>query len=220
MVIRPGLQLRLRPVTVEVAPGVEVTVLEAADADEQIEAALAGGGDPYAGILWPTAVAVARALAEAAPAGLRVLDLGAGTGLCALTAARFGALAEALDHDPFALGLVETAALRQGLDVATRRFDLASSAPLPPADLIVLADVLYEPALARVAAARVVEAVRRGDRALVGDPGRAGRAEFLDALAGAGLTARFRAVRARLPGDPLAATVGVAWIPDERERSG
>lgn len=203
---------RVRPVTVEVAPGLRVSVLEAADADEQLAATLRDGTDLYAGILWPTAVAAARALAARVAAGERVLDLGAGTGLSALAAARRGAHAVALDHDPFALELVSAAAALQGLALEARRFDLAGDEPLPPADTVVLADVLYEPALARAAAGRVAEALARGARALVGDPGRLARAEFVAALRAEGLDVAFEEMTVELPGDPLPATVGLAWI--------
>ncbi|MBX6366186.1 MAG: methyltransferase domain-containing protein, partial [Gemmatimonadetes bacterium] len=145
-------------------------------------------------------------------AGERVLDLGAGTGLSARTAARRGARATALDHDPLALELVAAAAALQGLAVEARRFDLAGDEPLPPADTVVLADVLYEPALARAAARRVAEAVARGARALVGDPGRLARAEFVATLRAAGLDVAFDEVTAAVPGERTPATVALAWI--------
>lgn len=210
--IEPVLGRRVRAFTLELAPGLRVTALEAADADALIEAALERGGDAYAGIVWPSAIAVARAVAREARPGEHVLDLGAGTGLCALAAARVGARATALDHDTFALALVAAAARLQALEIDTLHFDLGATDALPPADLAVLADVLYEPALAETAARRVVEVVGRGGRALVGDPGRLARADFLRVLARHGLVPEFREVRVHVPGEALAATVGVARI--------
>lgn len=204
---------RVRAVAVEVAPGLEVAVLEAADADRLLESAIEDPGvDPYAGVLWPTAVAVATALVGRVVPGERVLDLGAGTGLAALAAARLGAHAIALDHDPFSLRLIALAAEHQGAEVETRRFDLHSEEPLPPADVVVLADLLYDAALARSAARRVAEAADRGSRVVVGDPGRLARAEFLRVLARHGLEPDFLDVPVRLPGDPLPAVVGIAWL--------
>ncbi len=77
-----------QPVEVPVAPRLSITVLRASDADGVLEAAVSAGSDPDAAIVWPAAVAVAGELPRRLGAGERVLDLGAGTGLCALTAAR------------------------------------------------------------------------------------------------------------------------------------
>jgi hypothetical protein len=61
--------------------------------------------------------------------------------------------------------------------------------PLPPADIVVAADIMYEPMTGRALAYRAVEALRRGSRVLVGDsPGRAGRPAFLAALQELGIT--------------------------------
>lgn len=61
--------------------------------------------------------------------------------------------------------------------------------PLPPADIVVAADIMYEPITGRAMAQRALEALKRGSRVLVGDsPGRAGRPAFLKALAELGIT--------------------------------
>ncbi|HEX6940966.1 MAG TPA: hypothetical protein VF158_16225 [Longimicrobiales bacterium] len=204
---------RARAVTVEVAAGFEVTVYERADADAVIAAAIEDPGvDPYAAVLWPAAVAVARELVGRVGPGDRVVELGAGTGLCALTAARLGAASLAADHDAAALDRIARAAELQGVAVEVLRFDVCGPAPLPPGDVVVLADLLYEAELARAAARRVVEAVERGARVVVGDPGRVGRPEFVRALARRGLDVDFRNVEVRLPGERFASTVGVAWM--------
>lgn len=206
----------IREVTVEVASGLELLVHEHADVDEVLAAAAGGAAvDPYAAILWPTALAVARELVGRVGAGVRVVDAGAGTGLCALTAARLGATSLALDHDVGALERIRGAAAAQGLEVATARFELFGPDPLPAADVVVFADVLYEVALARAVAGRVAEAVNRGARVVVGDPGRVGRPEFERELSRLGVNASFRDVEVRLPGERRASVVGVAWIPGE-----
>jgi len=182
---------------------------------------VAGVVDPYAAVLWPAALACARQLPGRVRAGERVLDLGAGTGLCALTAARLGAHCRALDHDAAARAAIARAAARQRLDVEVLPFDLAGPEPLPPGELAILADLLYEPVLARAAAARTLELLRRGARALVGDPGRSGRALFLELLAAAGIAVEFVDRSVRVPGEASESMVGVAWIrSDETPENG
>ena len=199
-------------VPIAVAPGVVVTVLEAADAERVLSDALESGSDPYAAIVWPSGIAAAGEIVRHVRPGERVLDLGAGTGLCALTAARVGARATALDHDPRALELIGRAAALQGLLVEARPFDLASADDLPPADVVVLADVLYERALARVAARRTLEVLARGGRVLVGDPERVGREDFVAELDAAGIHVHFEERWVTPPGERRA-RVGVAWLP-------
>ncbi|HSU09647.1 MAG TPA: hypothetical protein VLK57_10630, partial [Pseudonocardia sp.] len=46
---------------------------------------------PYWAELWPSSIALARAVAAAAPVGARVLELGCGLGLPSITAALCGA---------------------------------------------------------------------------------------------------------------------------------
>lgn len=202
-----------RWVAIEVVPGLEVSVLEPADPEEALAAAIADPEvDAYASIVWPASLAVARELVGRIVPGVRVTDLGAGTGLVALAAARLGATVTALDHDAAALSRVVRAARVQGVCVETRRFDVEGPEPLPAADLVVVADLLYEVPLARAVGRRVVEAVAGGARVLVGDPDRTGRAGFERVLAGHGLGAEFRDVTIRLPGESFDARVGVAWI--------
>lgn len=206
----------IREVAVEVADGLEVVIHERADVDDVLAAAAEGEEvDPYSAILWPTALAAARELVGRVRPGDRVVDAGAGTGLCALTAARLGATSLALDHDVGALERIRSAAAAQGLEVAAARFDLFGPEPLPAANVVVFADLFYETTLAQAVARRVAEAVGQGAHVLVGDPGRVGRPEFERELARLGLAADFRDVEVRLPGERRASVVGVAWIPGE-----
>jgi len=203
---------RVRRVDVEVLPGRTIFVLEASDPDDVLEAAVAGTADAYAAVLWPSAIAAARAAVTLVFPGDVLLDVGAGTGLAALVAASKGATAIALDHDAFARAAIAEAAASQSLTVDVRDFDLKSREPLPEADVVVMADLLYEPLLAHAAARRAVEALRHGAVVVISDPRRIGRQAFLDGLADAGILAAFDDVVVSVPGDPLTSRIGVATL--------
>eukprot|EP00966_Prymnesium_polylepis_P226580 5241616-Prymnesium_polylepis.1 len=100
----------------------------------------AGAQDAYGSRLWPAASFLSERLgAEGDLAGLTVLELGCGNGLCSLTAAALGAESViATDHVPHPLTLVERAAAAQppsgGGSVTTRVLDFA--APLPGAAVV------------------------------------------------------------------------------------
>jgi predicted nicotinamide N-methyase len=203
---------RVRRIDLDVTPGMSITVLEAADADVVLEESIQLEGDPYAAILWPSAVAAAARVATIVRRGDTVLDLGAGTGLAALTAARCGARAIALDHDPFARAVVSAAAAMQKLNVEVRAFDVRSHDPLPAGDIVVLADLLYELELAHAAARRTREALAAGARVVIGDPARYGRMEYQRLLAEAGISVTFEDVLVPLPGESRPARVGLAVL--------
>jgi len=207
---------RIRCTTVTIAPDLLIDVLEAADADAAIDDAIRSDGDAYAAILWPSAIATAARLTTLLTPGRSVLDLGAGTGLVALTAAALGANAIAADHDPFAREVIRHAAARLGRPIDIIDFDVDGDEPLPPTDIVVMADLLYEPALARAAGRRALQAHAAGAIVLIGDPARYGRAELERVLADGGLNVHFEEALAHVPGDPAAARVGIALIEPAR----
>ena len=160
-----------------------VRIYEAASQDAALDAAIETDSDPFGACCWPSAVVAARSLAARADvAGLRILELGAGTGLASATAARLGADVVATDVSELSLELLRRAAETAAFDVQRLDFtDATAVAALGHFDVVVAADTLYEEAIAR-ATARVVRASRGA--CIVVDPGRPdGRRAFLDELA-------------------------------------
>jgi predicted nicotinamide N-methyase len=130
---------------------IELVVPAAPDA--LLEAAAAGGAaTPYWIDLWPCAERLAAWTAAQPLAGRRVLELGCGLGLPSLVAALGGAQVLATDVEPAALECVAASAARLGVAVETAPADYRD----PPAgcfDLVLAADVLYEPDCAAALAA-------------------------------------------------------------------
>ncbi|NJD11171.1 MAG: hypothetical protein FIB01_12315 [Gemmatimonadetes bacterium] len=205
-----GQQVRALRIAVDEAEPLEV--LQLAHPESALEAAVRGERDPYAGILWPTSIALARAIVPELTTGMRVEDAGAGTGLLSLAAARRGASVLALDHDPVVLQLLAAAAARQALHVETRVFDLTAARILPACDLMVFSDLLYQRDFALVVAGRAVEALRQGAQVMVGDPGRIGRDAFQDAVAAHGFRTEFVPVRVRVPEEERDELIGIARL--------
>ncbi|KAG7355077.1 methyltransferase type 11 domain containing protein [Nitzschia inconspicua] len=196
-----------------------LAVLEAtADAQEQLvdEALALDGeqstdgekrikeGDPYGAVLWPAAWATANFLLTKPNfinnlSSMSVLELGTGTGLVSLAVAMAGARRVlATDYEPLALSLVDYAAknLENSIQIPIEKqlLDLCDlGTPLPKGfDLVVAADIMYEPKTGMAMAHRVVEALQNNSQVVVGDsPGRAGRPVFLRTLQDLGVRGEF-----------------------------
>jgi predicted nicotinamide N-methyase len=169
-----------------------IHVLETSDVDRDLDEAIAAGRTaPYGRVLWPSAHAAAEQVSALPLAGRSVVEIGAGCGLVSLVCAARGARVLATDVDERALAWLEHAAAAQALSLATQRFDVLADAPLPAADVVVCADLLYEEHLARAVARRVHEAHARGSEVVLFDPGRVSREAFLRELSRAGVSASF-----------------------------
>jgi len=188
--------------SVELRDGLEVPVYEGALRPEE----RAG----YATRLWDCSVGMARWIAaeqtasrggaSSCPlAGWRVLELGAGTGLCALAVAVTTQAAEisATDVDPAAVSLTSLAAAELGCAALSAAvFDVCGEAALPRCELLLVSDLMYTEHLALALTRRCCEALERGARVIVGCGGRPARAKFLESLADAGINAHFHSADA------------------------
>lgn len=154
------------------------------DEFEQVEARI-----PYFAALWPSGEALARhLLAGPALDGRVVLDLGCGVGVVGLAAAWRGAEVHLVDHEPRAIRLAALSAERLGLRRAHGHIaDWQALPPLPPFDLILGADVLYEDGAPARVAKVLATLLTSTTEAWITDPGRAGLDRFLALLAGQGL---------------------------------
>jgi predicted nicotinamide N-methyase len=134
--------------------------------------------------VWPSAVILSRALIKEKGRGKRLLELGCGTGLCAVAATVAGYDVLASDYYDDAL-LVTKYNVEQnvaGASVRTRLVDWrAWPKRLGRFDRVVAADVLYEPEHAELIARAVSKSLGESGVATVADPaGRISRSSFVD----------------------------------------
>jgi predicted nicotinamide N-methyase len=139
---------------------------------------------PYWAELWPSSLALARAVAGRALRGARTLELGCGLGLPSIAAALAGGRVLATDWSPDAVAMTRANAERNGAQIETLVCSWTDPAPLverAPWDLVLASDVLYE---ARNADALLPLLPRLGREVWLADPGRPPAARFLELAAG------------------------------------
>lgn len=172
----------------EVVPlhGGELTVMRPRDSEALIDEEAFEREElmPYWAELWPSGVALARAVASLSLGGRRVLELGCGgLALPSIVAARSGARVLATDWAPDALELARSNAERNGATIAVERAAWGAPEPLverAPWDLVLAADVLYE---RRNLDVLIPLLERLGDEIWLADPGRPPLEDFLARVA-------------------------------------
>lgn len=130
---------------------------------------------PYWAYQWAGGLALARHVLDhpETVAGLRVLDLGAGSGLVGIAAARAGAASVlAAEIDPNGIAAIGLNAALNGVSVIPLASDLTVGPP-PGVDLVLVGDLFYAAELASVVTAFLDRCLSAGIAVLVGDPGRA-----------------------------------------------
>ena len=129
---------------------------------------------PYWAFSWGGGLALARHVLDhpETVAGLAVLDLGAGSGLVAIAAAKAGARAvTAVEIDPFGCAAIPLNAAANGVAVALVTSDITAGPP-PVVDLILAGDVFYDAAVGEKMLPFLDRCRAAGIAVLIGDPGR------------------------------------------------
>ena len=136
---------------------------------------------PYWAELWPSSLALARAIAKRALRGARTLELGCGLGLPSIAAALAGGRVLATDWSAEAVEMAAANAERNGAALDTLVCSWTAPEPLlagAPWDLVLVSDVLYE----RRNADLLLDLLPRlTGEVWLADPGRPPAARFLEA---------------------------------------
>ncbi len=135
-------------------------------------------------MLWPSSIALAHELVARGNslAGVRILELGAGTGLPGIVAATFGARVLQTDRLDVALDLCRRNAERNHVAIEHRVADWTDWSLDERYDLILGADVLYAERLHSFLRHIFETNLEPGGRLLMADPFRARSLPLLEAL--------------------------------------
>ena len=174
--------------------GREVRLLRPRDGDALLDEVLAEEDPPderlpFWAELWPSGSALAAAVSARPLAGVRVLELGCGLGLVSVAAAGAGAAVLAADQSAEAVAFTTVNAARNGVAVRTVVCAFERPAALlagAPWDLVLAADVLYEPKTIPVLLDLLPRLVGDRGEVWVADPGRPREQAFLDGVAALG----------------------------------
>ncbi len=132
-------------------------------------------GSPYWAYYWLGGLALARFVLDRPETvrGRRVLDLGCGSGLVGIAAAKAGATSVlAADIDGYAVMATQVNAAANGVLIDAVLGDLTEG-PVPAVDLILAGDVFYDPEPAARVMPFLTHCRAAGIEVLVGDPRRA-----------------------------------------------
>jgi len=166
--------------------GRDLTIMRPRDSEALIDERAFAREDeflPYWAELWPSGVALARALDGRALRGAAVVELGCGLGLPSIVAAQQGGRVLATDWAAAALALLAENAARNDAGVATMQADWTHPDELlarGPFALVLAADVLYERRSVPVLLDLLPRLLAPGGEVWLADPGRATAAAFFD----------------------------------------
>jgi predicted nicotinamide N-methyase len=171
--------------------GEQFAIVHPRDAESLIDEAAFNRDErlPYWADLWPSAIALARAVRAMAGEGRTLLELGCGVGLVTAAALKAGFDVTASDYYDEALAFARLNGLRNAarepktMILDWRHLPMA----IPAFDIVAGADVLYERAYGAVVARAIATTLAERGRALIADPGRVGSPAFFDSLHDVGL---------------------------------
>lgn len=142
---------------------------------------------PYGIVLWPSAIALAHAIASRTLAGKRILELGAGTGLPGIVAASLGALVMQTDRQQLVLHVCRQNAERNGVTTIEHRLaDWTAWDDVTRYDLIIGSDILYAAPLHPHLRHIFDTNLAHGGAVLLADPFRETSLQLLEDLEGDG----------------------------------
>lgn len=164
--------------------GREVLLLRPRDSEALLDEAAFAHEEflPYWAELWPSALALARAVAGRALRGRRVVELGCGLGLPSIAAALAGGRVLATDWSPDAVAFTARNAARNGVELGTAVVSWTDPAALlarGPFDLVLGSDLLYEARNVDPLLALLPRLVGERGEAWIADPGRRPAERFL-----------------------------------------
>ena len=148
---------------------------------------------PYWAELWPSSLALARAVTGRALRGARTLELGCGLGLPSIAAALAGGRVLATDWSPDAVRATAANAERNEVDVETLRCSWGEPEAIvarAPWQLVIASDVLYERRNVDQLLELLPRLVDETGLVLLSDPGRVPAGRFLAAAEDQGWTIR------------------------------
>lgn len=141
---------------------------------------------PYWAELWPSSLALARAIGARSLRGARTLELGCGLGLVSIAAAQAGGKVLATDWSEAAIGFTADNAARNGIELETAKVDWSAPAEIvarSPWQLVLGSDVLYERRNVDQMLDLLPRLVDRSGEVWIADPGRQTSVEFLERAA-------------------------------------
>lgn len=166
------IEAKLPPSPVAELPGVEMHLASPRSGLSQLGRLNPDFSMPYWAYLWGGGRAFVRFLADRPEtvAGRSVMDLGSGSGIVSIAAARAGARSIlAMDVDPYAVVATRLNTARNGV-TATCRLGDVTLGPVPDVEVILVGDVFYEFDLAERMTALLDRCLAAGVEVLVGDP--------------------------------------------------
>jgi predicted nicotinamide N-methyase len=146
---------------------------------------------PYGIALWPAAIALAHELAVRPLRGVRVLELGAGTGLPGIVAAALGARVVQTDRNAGALIVCRMNAEGNDVVVEQRAADWTAWQETDTFDLIIGADILYADSVHPQLRQIFERNLAPGGQLLLSDPFRSASIQLLEAMDAEGWTVAF-----------------------------